>query len=248
MPPTATVTGPPDFVGVGTNKSGTTWWHRLLGLHPSVHVDPERPKELHHFDRFWNEPFSDDDVAAYHRRFPRPPGSVVGEWTPRYAADVWVPPLLHRAAPEAAWIVMLRDPWARFVSEVTAARRRGTAVPLNRLPDLALARSRYAEQLRRLRDAHPHERLLVLQYEQCRADPVAQLHRTQHFVGLEPWTPGDDEVRRLVNAATEPPGELPAELRTGVLDALAQDLAELLAGPDGETIDPSLWPSLRRSG
>jgi hypothetical protein len=243
-----TVTGPPDFVGVGTNKSGTTWWHRLIGLHPGVHVDPDRPKELHHFDRFWCDPFTDDDVTAYHRRFPRPAGSIVGEWTPRYAADVWVPPLLHRAAPDAAWLVMLRDPWERFVSEVTAARRRGTAAPLNRLPDLALARSRYAEQLRRLRDAHPPERVLVLQYEQCRREPVEQLHRTQRFLDLEPWTPDGDEVRRLVNAAAEPPAALPDELCRGVLDALAQDLAELLRGPDAEAIDPSLWPSLRRSG
>jgi 4-hydroxy-tetrahydrodipicolinate synthase len=29
----------PDFVGVGTNKSGTTWWHRLIGLHRALFLD-----------------------------------------------------------------------------------------------------------------------------------------------------------------------------------------------------------------
>jgi hypothetical protein len=30
---------PPDFVGVGTMKSGTTWWWSVLKSHPDV-IDP----------------------------------------------------------------------------------------------------------------------------------------------------------------------------------------------------------------
>jgi hypothetical protein len=230
---------------VGTNKSGTTWWHRLLCLHPRVHSDPERPKELHHFDPYWSEAFSDADISRYHERFPRPAGALAGEWTPRYAADVWVAPLLHRAAPRAKWLILLRDPWERVVSELSAAEQRPGTAPVNRLPDLALARSRYADQLRRLRAAHPTELLLVLQYEQCRADPAAMLHRTQRFLDMEPWTPDEVELRRPVNAASRPPRQLPEELHDGFLETIRDDLGQLLAGPDAAAIDPDLWPSVR---
>jgi hypothetical protein len=239
--------GPPDFVGVGTNKSGTTWWHRLLSLHPGVHSDPERPKELHHFDPHWSTPFGDADVAAYHQRFPRPPGLLCGEWTPRYSSDVWVPPLLHRSAPDARWLLMLRDPWDRFVSEIASAERRGVAGPVGRLPDLALARSRYGEQLQRLRAAHPAGQILVLQYERCCRAPAEMLQLTQRFLGLDPWIPDERELLRPVNAAPSPRAPLPEVLRTGFVDAVRGDLDELLAAAPGD-IEPELWPTVALAG
>ena len=36
----------PDFLGLGTQKGGTTTLHQLLGLHPDVHL-PDR-KEVHY--------------------------------------------------------------------------------------------------------------------------------------------------------------------------------------------------------
>ena len=35
-------TGPPDFVGVGAQRSGTTWWYRLLLDHPRIELPTER--------------------------------------------------------------------------------------------------------------------------------------------------------------------------------------------------------------
>ncbi len=236
-------TGPPDFVGVGTNKSGTTWWHRLLSLHPDVYLEPGRPKELHHFDRHWSEPFAEDDVDRYHDRFARPAGRRCGEWTPRYSADVWVPPLLHRAAPDAKWLVLLRDPWDRFVSEISWSSARLGSNGSARLVDMALARSRYAEQLGRLRSAHPAEQILVLQYESCCREPEAMLHRTQQFIGLEPWSPPAEELRRPVNASLEPPQVLPDVLRKGFLDTIRPDLDALLSAAAEFGLDPGLWPS-----
>lgn len=232
----------PDFVGVGTNKSGTTWWHRLISLHPRVHLGAGRAKELHHFDPFWERPFTDADVAGYHERCARPDGMVVGEWTPRYAADPWVAPLLHRAAPDALWLFLVRDPWQRFVSELAAELSRPQRSARARLPDLVLARARYGEQLERLRSEHPAERILVLQYERCVREPAEMLTRTYAAMGLDPVLPPDAELRRRVNAADGERPELSDELRVGVMATLAEDL-ERFHGLAGDAIDRSLWPS-----
>src|SRR4051794_28721229 len=43
--------GPPDFVGVGAQRCGTSWWHRLIVAHPDVCFNRElHTKEVHFFD------------------------------------------------------------------------------------------------------------------------------------------------------------------------------------------------------
>ncbi len=44
-------TGPPDFVGIGVQKAGTTWWYRLLTAHPGVSSRPGIHKERHFLSR-----------------------------------------------------------------------------------------------------------------------------------------------------------------------------------------------------
>ena len=103
-------TGPPDFVGIGAYRSGTTWLYEMIAAHPDVAIPPGRPKELHFFESFWEGGFTPAEVARYHRYFPRPAGKLVGEWTPRYMFDSWTPRMLAVAAPEARLLVVLRDP------------------------------------------------------------------------------------------------------------------------------------------
>jgi sulfotransferase family protein len=123
--------GPPDFVGVGAQRSGTTWWYELITAHPQV-VSPGPQKELHFFTRFWNESVADADIGEYHQFFPRPAGKAVGEWSPFYMYESWTPRFLAAAAPDARILVMLRDPVDRYRSDivhyVNAAARDGRSV------------------------------------------------------------------------------------------------------------------------
>ena len=52
MPESRTTTGPPDFIGVGAQRSGTTWWFGTMLGHPQIAPPRERKKELHFFNRF----------------------------------------------------------------------------------------------------------------------------------------------------------------------------------------------------
>lgn len=44
----------PDFLGIGAQKSGTTWLHQMFTAHPQVWMPPE--KELHFFDERRHDP------------------------------------------------------------------------------------------------------------------------------------------------------------------------------------------------
>ena len=77
------IPAPPDFIGVGTQRSGTTWWQRLLRDHPAIRLPRNKKKEQHFFDKFGRRPMTPEDIARYHDLFPRAPGELSGEWTPR---------------------------------------------------------------------------------------------------------------------------------------------------------------------
>ncbi|HTY97786.1 MAG TPA: hypothetical protein VMB91_12145, partial [Solirubrobacteraceae bacterium] len=55
-------TGPPDFVGVGFQRCGTTRWYNLITAHPEV-ARPVAMKELHFFDRFYSGGFGESAPA-----------------------------------------------------------------------------------------------------------------------------------------------------------------------------------------
>lgn len=232
------VVGPPDFVGVGVQKAGTSWWFDLIAAHPAV-AEPFR-KELHFFAPYFATDFGAADVERYARYFPRPAGMVTGEWTPRYLCDAWKVPLIARAAPDARLLVLLRDPVERYQSGL--AHDLARHAPQNPLVATAhVDRGDYAAQLRHLFEHVQRERVLVLQYERCQADTHAQLARTFEFLGLEAFDPPD--LDRRVNVTTAPKPPLPDHLRDALVRRYRADLPALAdLVPD---LDPDLWPSLR---
>ena len=231
--------GPPDYVGVGAHRSGTTWWDGLVQAHPEVYRPPHGLKEKTFFREFAGRRFTDADVARYHRCFPRPPEARTGEWTPGYLCELWTPPLLARAAPDARILAILRDPVERYRSAIG----HGSLIRSLSLRDrhrIALAIGFYAAQLRALLESFPRERVLVLQYERCVAAPAEELRRTYAFLGLdESFVP--PLLERVRNPAR---GEKPA-LASGHVDALRAAYR-----PDAERVveefglDPALWPTL----
>jgi len=238
---------PPHFIGVGTQRSGTTWWDRMVQRHPQITKGNLRRKELHFFDEFCSRAMTDADVRRYHEIFARNRRSrlVYGEWTPRYSYDAWVPRLLARAAPDAKLLFMVRDPVERFRSGLAHQLH---VAPHRRKPVAAndgIDRGRYATQLKRLHEFFPREQVLVIQYEQCRQDPVAQYARTMSFLGVDPaFSPGD--FFELQGATTGPKKlTLWPDLEEALRETYAPEYAELeVLAPD---LDLSLWRSAVRA-
>ncbi len=240
--PPGRVTGLPDFVGVGAQKAGTSWWLRLLTSQAGVHNEPGFRKERHFFDRFFDASLSDDDLEEYRRWFPRPPGTLAGEWTPCYMFHFWVPPLMSSALPDAKLLVLLRDPVERYVSGLTHDRGEREVVGYSRA-DEAFARGLYGAQLERLRAWVPADRILVQQFERCRVDVRGELRRTLSFLGVDTERPVlGDLADRGVNRTDLPKVEVPAHVREELAARYQGDADRLLRMyPD---LDMDLWPGL----
>jgi hypothetical protein len=241
------VDGPPEFVGIGVQKAGTTWWFDLIIGHPGVShllsTDRQRQfsgpihKERHFFARFAAEEFGPSYISDYRKWFPRRTGTITGEWTPDYLYYPWAPALLAQAAPEAKLLLILRDPVQRFVSGVAAATRNG-AEHIGATFAEALGHSMYARNIGRWFDHFPAEQVLVLQYERCVAAPADELARTYRFLRLDDqFQP--KEISRPINKTVEQKLKLANDAQRRLSDLFAPDVAELAKLVP--SLDLSLW-------
>jgi hypothetical protein len=235
-------TGPPDFVGIGVQRAGTTRWYELIVQHPSI-VE-RRPKELHFFDHLGPVDPSLVDPVAYTRQFPRPPGKLCGEWTPNYLYKPWTIAQLRVIAPEARLLVILRDPVERYRSGLAFWYRKDRRDTFERADERAIDRGRYAEQLQRLFGVFPRGQVLVLQHERCVSEPDAELQKTYGFLGV------DDSFRPrwghglVINPTKAPFAELDGSERDRLIAIYAEDIDFLRTEvPD---FDLGLWPNFKR--
>lgn len=260
---------PPDFVGVGAGRTGTSWWYELLVDHPAVErvsgirrrlrpwersgparsvpavtLSPLR-KELRFFDAMVEGGLSAPGAELYARFFPRPDGAIAGEWSPSYMSDFWTPPLLALAAPNARLLVLLRDPVERLRSAIALLRAGGLLRRDSRVFvdywSVERDRGRYHEQLVRLLEYFPREQLLVLQFERCRLDPASQLRRTYEFLGLEPA--GHAPPAMSARAPERPKPDLREDVRRRLVHELEDDVRALARAFPG--VDLDLWPNFR---
>jgi hypothetical protein len=240
--PSGWQTGPPDFVGVGAQRCGTTRWFRLIASHPAVASSPV-DKELHFFDRFFDGGFTAADASRYHDYFPRKGNSKTGEWTPLYGSSAWVPKLLARAAPDARLLVLVRDPVERFVSALQHNARlcHEQGMPLSKLaPVEAFRRGLYHAEVDALLPYFDSSRILVLQYERCAREPLTQLRRTFEFIGLSDTEFAPSDLAVNPNPQPSKP-KLDADTRDSYVRAYRKDVIELVSAfPE---IDLRLWPN-----
>ena len=197
------------FLIGGVQKGGTTALASFLARHPMLELPAK--KEAHVFD----SPEFDDDWAPeqvdqrYDGCFQRSEGVLHGDATPIY---LFHPILVRRIAaynPEMKWIVILRHPLERALSQYHMERCRGLetwpllpALLLERWrlrgheddfsPDSPLrrhsyrARGDYARQLDVLFSHFPARQVLLLRNEQLALQPDETLEKACQFLGVEP--------------------------------------------------------------
>jgi len=179
--------GCPTWLGIGAQRSGTTWFTDLLTQHPQVGLGTNGRKEQHLLHKVADGVLPADDYLSL---FPAD-GVCRGEWTPQYLRHASVPAAAARLLPDAPVLVLLRDPLDRFRSAMRLAATRAAAgnpspwpypVPIT----VQTFTGFYADQLDAWVAAVGPDRMVVMVYEQVRRTPQAATDDVWRRLGLDP--------------------------------------------------------------
>ena len=222
----------PDFYVVGHAKSGTSALYTMLKRHPQVFMpDSKEPwffaEELHERTppRPEGTPKTLDEYRAWFAD--ATPEQLVGEASPLYLWSRTAAARIADVRPDAKVVAILREPASflrslhmQFVQSyvetendfasalaLEPARREGRKVPRWTYWPQALLYSehvRYVEQLRRYLDVFPREQLLVLIYDDFRADNEGTVRQVLRFLGVDDSVAIDAaEVNATVRARSQ---------------------------------------------
>jgi hypothetical protein len=200
----------PDFFIVGQPKSGTTALHEMLRRHADVFMPTSKEPwfladELH--ERTPPRPGGtartlEEYLALFERARPE---QRIGEASPLYLWSKTAAKRIAELRPDARIIAILREPASllrslhlqfietyvetesdfRHAISLEPARREGRQVPRYTYWPKALLYSehvRYVEQLRRYEALFPRERMMVLIYDDFRADNEATVRKILRFI------------------------------------------------------------------
>lgn len=203
----------PDFFIVGHAKSGTTAMYEMLRPHPEIFMPEVKEtwyfaRELRSPTRRGDNPRHPETLEGYLALFAgAQPGQKLGEATPSYLYSHESAARIAELCPDARIVALLREPASflrslhmqflktdvesekslRRAIELDPLRAEGRALPRNSTRPQALQYAehvRYVEQLERFRSRFGEERLLVLIYEDYRADNEAAVRRVFRFLGV----------------------------------------------------------------
>jgi hypothetical protein len=205
----------PDFFIVGHSKSGTTALYEMLRSHPQIFMSDlkepvyfaaELPRHAHRYR-------APETLEQYLDLFaPAAPGQLTGEASASYLWSHSAAAAIATARPDAKIIAILREPASflrslhlqnlqshyedqrdlRRALDLEPERREGRSVPRrSQWPQVLLYSEhvRYVEQLRRYDDVFPAGQVLVLIYDDFRADNEGTVRRVLRFLGLDGAVP-----------------------------------------------------------
>ena len=201
----------PDFFIVGHAKSGTSAMYQMLRSHPQLHMPRKEPSffvpELLSSSRYAN------GIADYLCLFEQAtPQQLIGESTTWYLWSQTAARRIAEVQPQARIIAILREPASylrslhlqfirsdvetepdlRKALDLEQARSEGRQIPRNSTRPQLLMYSqhvRYVEQLRRYHEVFPPEQILVLIYEDFRADNLSTVRQVLRFLDIEDSSP-----------------------------------------------------------
>ncbi len=227
----------PDFLGIGTARSASTWLHSRLSQHPDVYL-PEL-KELHFFNErrehkpcdvsgaSWTRPvyFDPENPAHwrwYSQQFAPGKDKVKGEITPDYSTlSVGRVGQIKQHLPAVRIILLIRNPVERAWSGLRYSwqRHQGEALSpedVERLMRAALhperlLRGDYPLTLTNWEAHFPAKQRLYIFYDDVVTQPSAELKRVAEFLEIDPAKLEQTGDERRVNTA--PAENVPPEVR-----------------------------------
>lgn len=234
----------PDFIGIGAQKSGTTWIYEALSFHPDIRFPAG--KEIHFWDArrdmgvsWWLDLFAPQSSGD------NAPGVRSGEITPAYAI-IGIDAIreLHSVCPDLRLFYVLRNPIERAWSAARMAVLRAEMTMEEASDQWFLdhfrsagsrRRGAYAEAILRWRSVFPPEQMMIGLFDELVTEPRRFLSGLCDHIGIDGRfydAMPDELLRRPVFEG--PVAPLPSQLRHALVEQYRDSVMALgqLLGAD----------------
>lgn len=184
-------TAGPNFLIVGTMKSGTSSLAVSLQKHPSINI-PQ--KEIHFFDSNYQRGFNWYENFFNQTSY----NKISGEATPTYSFLPHIPYLVHQAYPNVKLVWIFRDPVKRTFSNYLHYLKKGdesrsfkSAIndelkgKEQNIFKHYIARSFYSEQIYRWSCFFSTDQMYYMYFEKLKENYENEIIRLQDFLGIE---------------------------------------------------------------
>lgn len=196
----------PNFLGIGSQRCGTTWLDAILRMHPQV-IMPSSVKEVHYFDR----EIIYHDFNWYLRQFsisakelPKESPFAIGELTPEYIllGDRQVRQI-RRLLPELKILLVIRNPISRTWSLLKRFVDQDERYSVDHLVKHYVERrkwSYYNDYLRALSiwgSVFGPEAIHVELYDDLESQPDKFIARIFSHLGVDSsWVPSEERMKK----------------------------------------------------
>ncbi|WP_261366928.1 sulfotransferase family protein [Stieleria sp. JC731] len=216
----------PGFIICGAMKCGTSTVHALLEKHPAVFVPKDEVNFFdiddifQHSDFFingserWHVPNILDGSTRYWEWYQRffqeaPSDAILGEDSTCYLASPRAFKRIGMQEQPIKLVVCLRQPTQRAYSQYWHMLRTGRAMftfedTLRFIPSMVLARSMYLEQVRRMLEFIPRERVFFFVLEEFVSDKAGIAKGLSDFLGIDYSLFPSDALQTHTNKAKFP--------------------------------------------
>lgn len=185
------------FLGIGAQKSATSWLYNTLSMHPEIAFPGG--KEVH----FWDQRHG-RSVDWYQQLFANDT-RLNGDITPAYGIlSSQVIREIYCLMPRLRLIYLIRNPVERAWSSARMALARAEMLHEEASDQWfidhfyskgSLARGDYETCIRQWRSVYPSNQLLILRYESIDNDPVLAANKALNHLGLENYFDRSDDKK-----------------------------------------------------
>lgn len=176
-----------DFIGVGAQKSATSWVYKMLLEHPQI--CGFSGKETHFFS---NEEKYKQGINFYQEFFKNcDQDKITGEFSPDYLTHPKAPRRIKQFFPDIKIIVCLRNPADRAFSRIRHLKFRGRISRsagldecLEKFPEI-IEKGLYGKYITEYFKLFPSENICIVFYDDIASQALKTIQKIYEFLGVD---------------------------------------------------------------
>jgi len=197
----------PNFLIIGSTRSGTTSLYHYLRQHPDIFMSPIKETNYYTDEDQILDSWAVRSRAEYETLFAGAKGQrAIGEATPKYLNATIGVERIHADLPGVRLIASLRQPadraYSSYLGRVISGREIGAVDDALRPGTYVFNSSLYYPRLRRYFDLFPREQIKVILFDDLIARPQEVMRELFQFLGVDPAFDVDTSIRH--NASVWP--------------------------------------------